>query len=287
MQTIVNTVQEQAWNGRIGQHWADHADNYDGLVRDFNAALFDAAAIGPEDDVLDIGCGTGVTTLLAARRAGWGQCVGIDLSRPMLRLARAAATAGAVTNVRFVQGDAQVHPFPEGAFDVAISRGGVMFFADHTEAFTNIRRALRPGGRLAFVAPTPPDPRSPGAQLYALVGALPRAESAGAVAGQAMMSFADPDRIRDVLAAAGFGSVSVTCLEGRICWGRDVAEATEFFLSSAALRLDLAAARPAALERARAEIRAALGRWETPDGVRLPGSVWLVTGIAESTEVTA
>jgi ubiquinone/menaquinone biosynthesis C-methylase UbiE len=283
MQTIVNTVQEQAWNGRIGQHWAEHADNYDGLVRDFNAALFEAAAIGPEDDVLDIGCGTGVTTLLAGRQAGWGQCLGIDLSQPMLERARAAAVAEAVTNVRFVQGDAQVHPFAVAAFDVAISRGGVMFFADHTEAFTNIRHALRPGGRLAFVAPPPPDPQSPAARLYALVGALPRAESAGAVAGHAMTSFADPDRIRQVLGDAGFGSVSVERIEGQVGWGRDATEATEFFLSSAALRLDLAAARPATLERTRADLRAALGQWETPDGVRLPGSVWLVKGVAEAT----
>ncbi|GAB3425052.1 class I SAM-dependent methyltransferase [Flindersiella endophytica] len=283
MQTIANIVQEQAWNGRIGQHWADHAGNYDGLVRDFDAALFEAAAIGPEDDVLDIGCGTGGTTLHAARQAGWGQVLGIDLSRPMLECARAAAVAEAATNVRFVQGDAQVHPFSVAAFDVAISRGGVMFFADHTEAFTNIRHALRPGGRLAFVAPTPPDPQSPSARLYALLGALPRAESAGAVAGQAMTSFADPDRIREVLGAGGFGSVSVERREGRIGWGRDAAEATEFFLSSAALRLDLAAARPAALERTRADIRAALAEWETPAGVRLPGSVWLVKGVAEAT----
>lgn len=280
MQTIVNTVQEQAWNGRIGQHWADHADNYDGLVRDFNAALFEGAAIGPEDDVLDIGCGTGGTTLLAARRAGWGQCLGIDLSQPMLERARAAAVAEAVTNVRFVQGDAQVHPFTVPGFDVAISRGGVMFFADHTAAFTNIRRALRPGGRLAFIAPPPPDPQNPSARLYALLGALPRAESAGAVAGHAMTAFADPDRIREVLGDSGFTSVSVVRKEGRVGWGRNAAEATEFFLSSAALRLDLAAARPAALERTRADIRAALAEWETPDGVRLPGSVWLVKGVA-------
>lgn len=71
----------------------------------------------------------------------------------MLATARATATRDGLTNVRFIQGDAQVHPFTRGAFDVAISRGAVMCFNDPLAAFTNIREALRPGGRLAFVCP--------------------------------------------------------------------------------------------------------------------------------------
>ncbi|MGP3913217.1 class I SAM-dependent methyltransferase [Nonomuraea sp. 10N515B] len=101
--------------------------------------------------MLDVGCGTGQTTRLAARTAPHGHALGVDLSEPMLARARATAIAEGITNLRFEQGDAQVHPFPEGGFDVAISRGGIMFFADPVAAFANIGRALRPSGRLAFV----------------------------------------------------------------------------------------------------------------------------------------
>jgi SAM-dependent methyltransferase len=276
MQTIANSLQDQAWNGPVGQHWADHADSYDGLVRGFNAALFAAAAIGVEDDVLDIGCGNGATTLLAARQAGWGQCVGVDLSAPMLRQARATAAASGVTNARFVQGDAQVYPFAEAAFDVAISRGGVMFFADHTAAFANIRRALRPGGRLAFISPPPPTADSAHARLYGLLDSLPRRSSSGDDAGRAMMSLADADRIRAVLEAAGFSSPVVELVEGPVCWGRDLDEAVSFFWASATLRLHVALAERT-VSRLRAALRSELSGYVTADGVCVPGSVWLVT----------
>lgn len=276
MKTIANPIQDQAWNGPVGQHWADHADSYDGLVRGFNTALFSAAAIDVEDDVLDIGCGNGATTLLAARQAGWGNCVGIDLSAPMLRRARAAAADAGVINARFVQGDAQVYPFAEAAFDVAISRGGVMFFADHTAAFANIRRALRPGGRLAFISPTPPAADSVHARLYGLLDTLPRKSSVGGDAGRAMMSLADPDQIKEVLSGAGFVSPSVELVEGPVCWGRDLDEAVSFFWASATLRLHLALAERV-VTRLRASLREAMEPYLTAEGVCLPGSVWLVT----------
>src|SRR5688572_21024309 len=147
---IVNTSQDQAWNGPEGRHWADHADDLNG---ELTGHLVDAAGIGPGDRVLDIGCGTGASARQAARRAVGGEVVGIDLSEPMLERAREYAGRDGLTNVRFERGDAQTHPFPAGHFDVAISQFGIMFFADPVAAFANIGRALRPGGRLTFVCP--------------------------------------------------------------------------------------------------------------------------------------
>ena len=102
--------------------------------------------------MLDIGCGTGRSTLEAARLASDGSVLGIDLSSQMLACAAERAAAEGVSNVTFVQGDAQVHPFEPGAADVAISHYGAMFFGDPVAAFTNIARGLRPGGRLALLA---------------------------------------------------------------------------------------------------------------------------------------
>lgn len=153
MPDIVNTEQAQAWNGPEGAHWARNQDRWNAVNEGFDEPLLDAAGITGEDRVLDLGCGSGQTTRRAALRAPRGHVLGLDLSGPMLAEARSRAEREGVANVSFAQGDAQVHPFGAGAFDAAVSRYGVMFFADPVAAFGNIGRALRPGGRLAFVCP--------------------------------------------------------------------------------------------------------------------------------------
>ena len=136
-----------AWNGNEGDYWAAHEDYFARSLLRYDEVFFAAASIAPADRVLDVGCGTGSTTRAAAQRATSGDALGIDLSSQMLARARARAAADGVTNVSFLQADAQVHPFDEGAFDAAISRTGTMFFANPVAAFSNIGRALRPGGR--------------------------------------------------------------------------------------------------------------------------------------------
>ncbi|SBT38011.1 class I SAM-dependent methyltransferase [Micromonospora auratinigra] len=142
METVSNRHQEQAWNGYEGRHWADHQARYDAINSGFNQVLLDP--VRPGDRVLDVGCGTGQLTRLAARRSATGHALGVDLSAPMLDRAVASAADEGVHNVGFVRADAQVRPFPADAFDVLLSRFGVMFFADPVAAFANLRRALRP-----------------------------------------------------------------------------------------------------------------------------------------------
>ncbi|MFD6951328.1 MULTISPECIES: class I SAM-dependent methyltransferase [unclassified Nocardiopsis] len=157
--------------------------------------------------MLDIGCGTGQTTRSAARRAYRGRAVGIDLFEPMLGRARHTAAAESVGNAEFELGDAQVHPFPSGGFDAAISRAGVMFFADSVAAFANIGRALRPGGRLAFVCHRDPSEEVE-AVFAALAEYLPAPDSDVSTPG--VVDLADPDRIRTVLGQAGFVETTAT-----------------------------------------------------------------------------
>jgi SAM-dependent methyltransferase len=273
MQAIANARQAEAWNGWEGVHWARNRARYNAIVGAFNDDLFRAAAIAPDDHVLDVGCGTGHVTLLAARRASHGHVVGIDLSAPMLERARADAAAQGITNVRFEQGDAQVHPFPDSGFDVALSRGGVMFFDDPVAAFTNIRRGLRPGGRLAFLGPQGGGPDSDYARATAALKPLMRAPSP---ASRGMGSLVDPARIREVLRAAGFTGIRVEPVTAPMDYGRDAADAAGFILGQGPVRTNLAGLDPGVVERTREQLEEGLEAYETPEGVRIPGAVWLV-----------
>src|SRR5690606_38612940 len=145
-----NTDQAAHWQ-EAGQAWVQHAGPLDRFLKAATPPLLEAAFPGPGGAVLDIGCGYGTTTLEMARRLGpSGRCLGVDLSAPMLELARgrAAETAG---GAEFRQADAQTADLGAAAFDAAMSRFGVMFFEDPAAAFGNIRKAVKPGGRLAFV----------------------------------------------------------------------------------------------------------------------------------------
>jgi SAM-dependent methyltransferase len=140
------------WNGRAGQAWVAEQETLDGMFAPLEELLTGAIPLGSPARVLDIGCGTGATTLAAARRLEpQGECVGLDISEPMVTVARARA-ADAGLRASFVCADAQTHAFDAAGFDVLMSRFGVMFFADSVAAFSNLRSAASDGARLRFIA---------------------------------------------------------------------------------------------------------------------------------------
>jgi ubiquinone/menaquinone biosynthesis C-methylase UbiE len=128
-----NAEQLRAWDGDEGACWAARADHFDRSVARHHQRLMAAAEIGWAERVLDVGCGTGRTTRDAARATGAGSALGVDLSAAMLAVARRRAAEEGLTNARFEQVDAQVHPFVPEAFDLAISRTGAMFFGDSSQ----------------------------------------------------------------------------------------------------------------------------------------------------------
>ena len=277
MVTIVNTHQAEAWNGYEGRHWADHQDRYDAANDGMNKPIFEAAAITETDRVLDVGCGNGRTTRLAARRAPHGRVTGIDLSAPMLDRARATAAGQGITNVTFEQGDAQVHPFPDGGFDVAISRGGVMYFADPVAAFTNIGRALRPGGRLAIACPQQVAPGADFARALAPMWALMSRQAPEAFNEEAgPTSLSDPDRIREILAGAGFTAVTTTPLTVPMVFGCDAADAAAFFVGMGPMHFTLQGIDPAEVQEAHAALTDTLREFEDAGALVLHSALWLV-----------
>jgi SAM-dependent methyltransferase len=274
---IANVDQAVEWEGPEGEHWVAHQEQYEEMSAGFTPALLDAVAIAPADRVLDIGCGCGATTRLAARSASEGHALGIDLSGPMLRRAAADAAAEGLTNVTFQRSDAQVHAFRPAGFDVAISRFGVMFFSDPVAAFANVGTALVPTGRLAFLCwqdltrndwITVP--------AGAALAHVPFPDL-GATDQPGPFSLAEPDRINQVLTDAGYRDLITTAIEAPVRLGDDADDAVEFLSGIGVARTLLASVDPDTARRALAAARDALVPYQRPNGVTLGGAAWLVT----------
>jgi SAM-dependent methyltransferase len=276
MQDVANTDQAEYWNAERARCWVEHDERHDRMLRPFDRHVLDGAAVGPGSRVLDIGCGCGHTTRAAARRAAPGAVLGVDLSAPMLAQARRHTVEAGLGNVRFEQADAQVHRFPDRGFDAAISRFGVMFFADPVAAFANIRTALDDGGRCAFVCW---QGALHNAWLTTPLEAMLRhvaPPDLGDPDAPGPFSLARPERIRAVFTGAGFAGVEVEPVREAMWLGRDPADAMDFLQTTGMARTLLEPAPPEAAARAVAAARAALGPASGPDGVVLEAAAWLV-----------
>ena len=147
-----NADQIAYWNGETTRKWLDNRETLDRQMARLTDLLLATAAPVAGERAIDIGCGTGaLSRRLTAAVGPEGEVLGLDVSAPLL----AEATRRAPANVRHLEGDAQVHSFQPGAFDLAASRFGIMFFADPTAAFANIRAGVRAGGRLAIACWAP------------------------------------------------------------------------------------------------------------------------------------
>ncbi len=272
----LNAEMASAWNGEEGEDWAARADRFDAASAAFDPALFEAAGIGAADRVLDVGCGAGVSTRAAARVAVDGHATGIDLSAPLLAEARRRSAAAGLANTTFVQGDAQVHPFESASFEVAVSGFGVMFLGDPVTAFTNLARALRPGGRLAVLSWQPLARNEWLLTLRrTLAAGRPLPEPPGDAPGPFGLS--DPDRVRRVLAAAGFGSVHVADVPAVVRLGADAEDAFDFVAGLGMTRGLLGGLDDGVRRAVLDELRATLAEHATPDGVLLGAAAWLTT----------
>ena len=273
---VPNAGQLEQW-AREGEQWAAEAGRYDAMLQSFGAAVLAAASLSPGERVADVGCGNGAMTIDAARRVGSnGRVLGIDISTPMLDLARRRAKEAGVGNVEFVEADAQVHPLGGGSLDAVFSRFGVMFFDDPEAAFANLASALRPRGRIAFACWRDLFQNQwmliPGAAAAEHVG-LPQMEPGA----PGPFALADADRVEHLLASAGFQDVSLESIARPMRVGSDVDDTVAFFESTDIARRLMADAPPDKVAAALDAIREALVPHAGEDGVVLGGTAWLVT----------
>ncbi|MEV0404401.1 methyltransferase domain-containing protein [Actinoallomurus sp. NPDC050550] len=274
---MTNSEQAEAWDGDTGRHWAEQQDRYDTMLSRLTDRLIADAAISAADHALDVGCGCGQTTRIAARQASEGAALGIDLSRPMLERARELAREEGPGNVRFERADAQVTDLPGESFDLVLSRFGVMFFDDPSAAFANLRRALRPGGRLAFLCWQDAARNEHLAVPYGAVANLVPLPDLGEPGKPGPFSLADPEHVRDLLAGVGFAGVRAESVTEPVRLGADLDDAVEFLSGNPVVRGMLAEADDTTIAKALDALRAALAPYETPDGVLLGSAVWSVT----------
>jgi SAM-dependent methyltransferase len=274
---MTNTEQVEAWDGETGRHWAEHQDHYDVMLGRLTARLVAAAEISATDRVLDIGCGCGETARIAARQASEGTVLGVDLSGPMLRQARARATEDGLNNVRFEKADAQMTDFAGEAFDLVMSRFGVMFFDDPRAAFANFARSMRPGGRIAFLCWQEVGRNEHLAVPFGAIAAFLPLPDLGDPAGPGPFAFADPERVRDLLNDTGFSAIAVDSVTEPVRIGSDADDAADFLREIPVARTMLGDADKSTAAKALAALREALTSYETPDGVFLGSAAWLVT----------
>ncbi len=271
-----NAAQIENWNLRTGEIWVRFQPRLDAQISPLGEQAMTALAPAAGERVLDIGCGCGQTSVnLATRVAPGGAVLGVDVSEPMLGLARSRPRPAGAAPLDFRRADAQVEDLGAGAFDAVFSRFGVMFFADPSAAFANIRAALRPGGRLSFVCwramALNPMMTAPLEAARALLPPLPPADPLA----PGPFAFADAARVRRILGAAGFTDIVISPFDADLVGGtlEEAVELSLFVGPLATVLRDNPQLREPVTNAVRETWRARL-----KDGVVvIPAAVWIVT----------
>jgi SAM-dependent methyltransferase len=279
-----NTLQKEMWNGRAGESWVRHNSLLEQLLAEPGRECMNLLPRTPAMQILDVGCGCGNQTLeLAARLDASSTVIGVDISEPMLGLARElkAANDNALSaEVQFALGDASEPLFDEASFDAIYSRFGVMFFDEPVAAFSALRNSLKPRGKLGFVCWREPK-LNPffNAPMEAALTVLP-APAPSAPGAPGPFGLADDNVIQTTLRLAGFKDVSVAPLNLTLSVGAETpfdAVFEELIQIGPAAAL-IAQSNPSLKEKAREAVYNRLSDfYASGQGVSFDANFWLVT----------
>lgn len=275
-----NADQIEFWNGDAAKRWVALGAQLDAMLQPLGVVAMDRAAPAPGHKVLDVGCGCGETTMdLAHRIAPLGSVTGIDISAVMLSRAMARAKPDSGVDVTFHNSDAETHRFEDVSFDHIFSRFGVMFFQNPTAAFANLRKALRPDGRLTFICWRTPRENP---WVAVPIGVAKRHvdwPEPPPADGPGEFAFAERARFEDALSGAGFLIEAVDSLDidVTIAGGGDVRAAIDFFMQQGPAARVMGEATEAQCDAVKADLEDALAPYLTRQGVRMTTGTWLVS----------
>jgi SAM-dependent methyltransferase len=280
-----NAPQAAYWNGPSTRAWAREHERIDARFAPILDRLLARAAAQPGERVLDIGCGSGTSTIALAERVGpAGRVLGIDIAAESVEVARRRIDAAGLAQAEVLLADAATHPFPPGGFDLLASRFGVMFFLQPIAAFAHLRAALRPGARVVLTAfRSPAENRWTTGAAAAVRDLVPPPPPPGPEEpGQ--FAFADPARVERILRGAGFAEVALAPEDVPMRLGTDAAEAAAFAMTLGQVSRALQDAPDGTREGLREAVRDRLLDFyraaEGPAGVTMPAAIWLVTARA-------
>jgi SAM-dependent methyltransferase len=270
-----NAAQIEYWNAAAGATWVQYQEQLDRQIASLGLEALKRLAPAKGEAVLDIGCGCGQTTLDLAGRVGKdGSVVGVDISGPMLNVARHRPVSDFADRPQFREVDAQSGDLGHAVFDAAFSRFGVMFFGDPVAAFSNVRRALKPRGRLGFVCWRPLEENTwMLAPLNAARPFLPSPAPADPLA-PGPFALADANRVRSILKDAGFARVAIEPFDTLIGSG-DVESTLALTLKVGPLGAALRES-PQLKDKIAYAVKEGLTPYLTPTGVLMPAAVWIV-----------
>ena len=279
--TGLNAPQIDYWNGPAGDKWANFADSLDVMTEDLGSAAMDACDIRLGHAVIDVGCGSGATTIEIARRVGAeGRVLGIDISTPMIEVGRARLHATGVNGVTFENADIASHPFQNETFDRVFLRFGVMFFVDPIAAFGNIRGGMKSGGRFAFVCWQTID-KNPwmGIPLRVALRHVAAAAPADPDA-PGPLAFANPDRVRHILSEAGFVDIDLKPLVTLLPLEADVPGAVQKLLQLGPATRLLSHVSEDIKARVANDLVDVISKFQTDSGVMVGSASWIISATA-------
>jgi ubiquinone/menaquinone biosynthesis C-methylase UbiE len=275
-----NADQIAYWNSAVADRWAKRQAEIDAMMVPFTHALLGAANLGPEGPwrILDVGCGSGETTLLAAEIGH--ELTGLDVSTSLLDLAKSRAKKAGLASVNFFMGDAS-RMFIDPPFDLIMSRFGVMFFDDPGKAFANLYKMTKIGGRIVFVCWRAPEQNQWVTLPMSALDGLVEAKGAKQAEGPGPFAFADPQKVRAILSDAGFSQITMTPFDGEMAMGspKGVEAASAYIAEigpAARAIADLPKERrPEVIKR----LEAAVTPLMRGDSLVLQGGIWVVEAV--------
>lgn len=272
--SVENADQRDFWTDKAGPVWTAQMAAMDAALAPVLDGVFARAALQSDEAVLDIGCGAGTSSLVAAAAVGpRGRVLGADISQTLLSMARIQAEN--LPHLEFELADAQIYAFTPGSYDVMISRFGTMFFADTEAAFANMARALQPGGRMCFATwgPIPENPffTQPAAVAKRVIGTVPKSDPDG----PGPFALRDTAKVEQILERIGMQDLQtdVVTLDLTPRGGPRAVAEVMCEIGPAQVALEYFEADEAQRETLTLSLMEALAAFETPQGIRIPACI--------------